>query len=112
MTDVKQFANTGLAFTTISQYCCAHKFGNRIVMYPPHPEAPGGNSATFTEVFVEGELNVHPDVKEALSAMARMAWAVGTGEIITVEELPIGDDERGKYIVTIKKERSDDRRLR
>ena len=102
---IKPFANTGFAFTAISQYCCAHKFGNRIVMYPPHPDAPGSNKATFTEVPFDGELDVHPDTQNALSAMARMAWAVGTGEIITVEELPIGDDERGKYIITIKKER-------
>ena len=112
MTDIKQIADTGFAFTVISQYCCAHAFGNKIVMYPPHPDAPGGNKVTFTEISIEGEVNIHPDVKDALSVMARMAWAVGTEEIITVENLPIEDDERGKYIVTIKKERSDDRRLK
>ena len=111
MTDIKQFADTGFVFTAISQYCCAHRFGNKVVMYPPHPDAPGGNKATFTEVPIEGEPNIHPDVHKTLRAMAQMAWAVGTGEVVFVEYLPVEGDDKAKFTVTIRKERSNDRRL-
>ena len=108
---MKACRDTGLVFTMISQYCCAHGFGNRIALYPPHPDAPGSNKATFTEVPFDTKPDIHPDVEGMLAAMAGMAWAVGTGEIASVEKLPLGEGERHKFIVTIKHERSEDRQL-
>ena len=103
--------DAGLVFTTISQYCCAHGFGNKVAMFPPHPDAPGSNKATFTEIPVDGKPDIHPDVEDILSAMARMAWAVGTEEIATVEKLPLGEGDRCRFIVTVKHERDEARRI-
>ena len=101
--------DAGEVFTLISQYCCAHGFGNRIVLYPSHPDAPGCNKATFTQIPFDTKPDIHPDVEDLLSAMAGMAWAIGTGEIATVEKLPLGEGDRYKFIVTIKQERDEAR---
>ena len=70
MSELKPYADRGMPFIAISQFCCAHGFGERLVMYPGHPDVEtDGNKATFATVPSDRE--VHPDVSNALSASLR-----------------------------------------
>jgi len=91
---------------------CLHQYftfvarGGEVVMSNPHPDAPGdlsASAATFSVVSDHGDAEIDPVVKEALLAASSLTWAIASGEVTAVEEMPSQDGET-KYTITIKKQ--------
>jgi len=92
-------------FTCMHQYFWYAREGYKVEMSTPHPDAPGdlsGSAATFSVVPTDEGVEIEPVVKDAIKAMSSVCRAIGTGGIMSVEEIPIQENET-KYIVTIKK---------
>jgi len=94
----------GCIFSMIlERYITASFWGDDVVLSPPHPDAPGSSAATLSVVAGDGSATVEPHVKAALRVMSHIATAVGWGQQMTVEKLPMEQDEEAKYTITIKK---------
>ena len=99
----KPFFYTGFSvFTVLQQHLFAPAMGDKLVLSAPHPDAPGGSAMTLSVVPGEGA-EVAPDVVEVLRALSRTTSAVGHGQPVSVEKLPVEGDEEVKYTITIKK---------
>jgi len=90
-------------FMLLQQYLFAPAMGDKLVMSSPHPDAPGGSAMTLSIVPGDASAEIAPDVIEVLRVLSRTTSAVGWGHPITVEKLPISEDEEMKCILTIKK---------
>ena len=74
----------------------------KLVKSPPHPDAPGESAVTLSAVGMEEEAVIAPDVRDSLCAASRVVQAVGRGQIVLTEKLPVTGDEEVKYTITIK----------
>ena len=94
--------------TCLHQYFTVIAWGGEVKMSAPHPDVKDNwSAATFSVASECGDAKPDPDVIQALKLMARMTWAVGCGQTIHVESIPVeGGDEETKYTVTIKKRQS------
>ena len=94
----------GIVFSMVlQQYLFAPAMGDNLVMSSPHPDAPGGSAMTLSVVPGDGSAEIAPEVVEALRVMSKMASAVGWGQSVIVEKLPVEGDDEAKYTITIKK---------
>ena len=107
MTEIKPVRKRGggikIIYTTLLQYFACPSMGCKVVAHSPHPDAPGNSAATFSVVPADGKDEVPVQYKDALQVLSRMSWAVGTGQAVSVEHLPVQGDEEYRYAVTIKK---------
>ena len=93
-----------MTITCLHQYFTFIAWGGEVKMSPPHPNVTGqAHAATFGVTSEFGDTKPAPDVRKALNLMAGMTWAVGIGQTVCVEKLPVQGDEEEKYTVTIKK---------
>ena len=77
--------------------------GAKVVYSPPHPDKQKEYSALTMHIeFTDGEQRPEPSVKEAVYAASNIVAAIGDERIVSVEKLPIEDDEEVKYTITIK----------
>jgi hypothetical protein len=88
----------------LQQYLVTPLWGDELVMSPPHPNAPGTSAVTLSVVPRDDAVAIDPDVRKTLSAMSRMACAVGRGENVHVEKELVDGEDEVKYIITIKKQ--------
>ena len=107
MTEIKPIRKCGggirFIFTAFSQYFAYPSMGCKVVAHSLHPDAPGDSAATFGVVPADGQDEVPVQYKDALQVLSRMSWAIGTGQAISVEHLPVQGDEEYRYAITIKK---------
>ena len=75
----------------------------KLVASPPHPDAPGGSAMTISAVPVEEDIKPEPVVRDALLMMSHIVKVIGDGQVVSVEKLPVQEDEEAKYTITIKK---------
>ena len=90
-------------FTHIQQYLMSPVLGGKVVMSDPHPDARGTSAITLSVVPAADGADVSPDVEAVLRALSRTTSAVGRGQSVFVENLPVNEDEEVKYTITIKK---------
>jgi len=90
--------------TCLHQYFTVVAWGGEVKMSLPHPDvSEEWSAATFSVASEFGDTKPAPEVIEALKLMARMTWAVGGSQTVSVEKLPVQGDEEAKYTITIKK---------
>jgi len=78
--------------------------GARVVSSPPHPDKKDEYSAcTMCIEFTDSNEKPEPAVREAIYAASFIVQAIGQGRKISVEKLPIKDNEEAKYTITINK---------
>jgi len=78
--------------------------GGKVVFSPPHPDVAKEYSAGSMHVeFTDSDVTPEPLVKEAIYAASSIVAAIGRGQAVSVEKLPVDGDEEAKYTITIKK---------
>jgi len=94
---------SSFTITCLHQYFTAVAWGGEVKMSLPHPDmAENGSAATFSIASEFGDTKPAPDVIESLNLLARLTWAVGSKQPVSIEKLPETDDEF-RYTVSIKK---------
>jgi len=79
--------------------------GAKVVASPPHPDKKDEYSACTIHIeFTDSNEKPEPAVREAIYAASNIVQAIGQGRKISVEKLPIKDNEEAKYVITIKKQ--------
>ena len=78
--------------------------GAKVVFSQPHPDVAKEYSAGSMHIeFTKSDVRPDPLVKEAIYAAGSIVGAVGRGQSVFVEKLPVEEDEEVKYTITIKK---------
>ena len=96
--------STGKVFCAVlQQYLMAPVLGSKVVMTDPHPNAPGSSAVTLSVVGMDEPVDIDSNLNQVLRALSGTVNAVGRGQMVIIEKLPVQEDEEAKYTITIKK---------